>query len=53
MTTSLLGVLVLFCAAVGFGLGVNHANAWVIVTCTIAAIVALQVTYVVALILVE
>ena len=45
MSNSLLVLLILFCAAVGFGLGGNQANVGYIVIATIGAIIALQLAY--------
>jgi len=50
VTYSLLTLLILFCAAVGFGLAGNHANAGALVVFTIAAMIALQLAYIATLI---
>ena len=44
---SLLALLVLFCCAVGFGLGSNHLNVWAMAIFTVAAVLALQLSYLV------
>jgi hypothetical protein len=42
---SLLALLILFCCAVGFGLGSNQMNGWGMVIFTLAAVIALQISY--------
>jgi hypothetical protein len=41
----LLILLILFNCAIGFGLATNDTPAWVVIVATVAAILALQLTY--------
>ena len=50
MNIQMFGVLVLFCATVGFALARNEDNAWMLVGYSLAASTALQVSYIVTLI---
>lgn len=51
-TLSLLGILILFCIVVGYRLGVGQpADVWTIMIFTFAAIIALQMSYAVTLVI--
>jgi hypothetical protein len=51
VTTSLLILLIAFCAAVGFGLAGTHTSGWSVAIFSIAAVAALQIAYIVTLII--
>lgn len=44
---ALFAVLVVFCSAVGFGVGSNGGSAWSIVLFSLAAVTVLQIAFVV------
>jgi hypothetical protein len=50
VTGSLFLLLILFCGAIGFGLGGNSVSAWTVLFFTVAAILALQVGYIITLV---
>jgi hypothetical protein len=43
----LFAVVIVFCCTVGYGLSAQHGSAWVLMVLNIAAIVSLQLSYMV------
>ena len=48
VTVSLLMILVVFCGAIGFGLGSNAVSVWSTFVFSVAAIAAIQIGYMIA-----
>ena len=47
---SLLLVLVLFCAAIGFGLGSNNMGAMAVIVCSFLAMIVMQIAYLITIV---